>query len=366
MIRSIPDVRISSSEIPFPMRSRPPRYNERIYAPYKIAALVEVLAEQGIPPSLSLQGTGVDETRIYDATALTSIRQYVDVCGNALALSADPATPFLTGSRLHLSAYGMYGYALMSCLEMRDYFLLGVKYHSLATPTLTIEWSERDDKAVWTFPDAIVSYDSPDIRRFLIEQQYTQHVTHLQDVFGRPCFPVRACFSYAAPPHAAIYERFLGCPCEFGHPQCELHYDAAILDQRPRLAHRLTATVLQQTCEGLISNASTLTGMAGEGYQRLLRRPGEFPDMEAIAAQLGMTSRNLRRHLQAEGTSFSAILDDVRSSLAVEYVRTTHMNGDDIALLLSFSESTNFRRAFKRWTGKTTREYRQAAQERAR
>ncbi len=366
MIRSIPDVRISSSEIPFPMRSRPPRYNERIYAPYKIAALVEVLAEQGIPPSLSLQGTGVDETRIYDATALTSIRQYVDVCGNALALSADPATPFLTGSRLHLSAYGMYGYALMSCLEMRDYFLLGVKYHSLATPTLTIEWSERDDKAVWTFPDAIVSYDSPDIRRFLIEQQYTQHVTHLQDVFGRPCFPVRACFSYAAPPHAAIYERFLGCPCEFGHPQCELHYDAAILDQRPRLAHRLTATVLQQTCEGLISNASTLTGMAGEVYQRLLRRPGEFPDMEAIAAQLGMTSRNLRRHLQAEGTSFSAILDDVRSSLAVEYVRTTHMNGDDIALLLGFSESTNFRRAFKRWTGKTTREYRQAAQERAR
>lgn len=320
MIRSIPDVRISSSEIPFPMRSRPPRYNERIYAPYKIAALVEVLAEQGIPPSLSLQGTGVDETRIYDATALTSIRQYVDVCGNALALSADPATPFLTGSRLHLSAYGMYGYALMSCLEMRDYFLLGVKYHSLATPTLTIEWSERDDKAVWTFPDAIVSYDSPDIRRFLIEQQYTQHVTHLQDVFGRPCFPVRACFSYAAPPHAAIYERFLGCPCEFGHPQCELHYDAAIL----------------------------------------------VPDMEAIAAQLGMTSRNLRRHLQAEGTSFSAILDDVRSSLAVEYVRTTHMNGDDIALLLGFSESTNFRRAFKRWTGKTTREYRQAAQERAR
>ncbi|HET8596859.1 MAG TPA: AraC family transcriptional regulator [Castellaniella sp.] len=342
------------------MRNRPPTYNERIYAPYKIAALVEVLSEQGIEPSRSLQGTGVDEHCIYDATALTSIRQYVEVCGNALVLGADPATPFLTGGRLHLSAYGMYGYALMSCLEMRDYFLLGVKYHSLATPTLSIEWAERDDKAVWTFPDAIVCNDSPDIRRFLIEQQYTQHVTHLQDVFGRPCFPVKAYFSYAAPPYAAIYERFLGCPCEFDHAQCELHYDAAILGQRPLLAHRLTATVLQQTCEGLIRNARTLSGMAGEVYQRLLRRPGEFPGMEAIAAQLGMTSRNLRRHLSAEGTSFSAILDDVRCSLAVEYVRTTKMNGDDIALLLGFSEPTNFRRAFKRWTGKTTREYRMA------
>jgi AraC-like DNA-binding protein len=340
------------------MRNRAPTYNERIYAPYKIAALVEVLAEQGIPPSRSLRDTGVDQDRIYDATALTSVRQYVDVCGNALALSADPSTPFRTGLRLHLSAYGMYGYALMSCLEMRDYFLLGVKYHSLATPTLTIEWSERDGRAVWTFPDALLVNESPDIRRFLIEQQYAQHVTHLQDVFGRPCFPLKACFSYAAPAHAAIYERYLGCPCVFGHPLCELHYDAAILDQRPLLAHRLTATVLQQTCEGLIGNARTLPGMAGEVYQRLLRRPGEFPDMETIASRLGMTSRSLRRHLTAEGTSFSAILDDVRSSLAVEYVRTTKMNGDDIALLLGFSEPTNFRRAFKRWTGKTTREYR--------
>ncbi|GAA0779158.1 ornithine utilization transcriptional regulator OruR [Castellaniella ginsengisoli] len=344
------------------MRHRPPTYNERIYAPYKIAALVEVLAEQGIPPQRSLQGTGVAEGGIYDATALTSIRQYVEVCGNALALGADPATPFLTGARLHLSAYGMYGYALMSCLQMRDYFLLGVKYHSLATPTLAIEWTERDDRAVWSFPDALVCNESPDIRRFLIEQQYMQHVTHLQDVFGRPRFPIRAYFSYAAPAYAEIYERFLGCPCEFDHPQCELHYDAAILDQRPLLAHRLTATVLQQTCEGLISNARTLSGMAGEVYQRLLRRPGEFPGMETIAAQLGMTSRNLRRHLSAEGTSFSAILDDVRSSLAVEYVRTTRMNGDDIALLLGFSESTNFRRAFKRWTGKTTRDYRRAGE----
>ncbi|WP_368648219.1 AraC family transcriptional regulator [Castellaniella ginsengisoli] len=344
------------------MRHRPPTYNERIYAPYKIAALVEVLAEQGIPPRRSLQGTGVDEGGIYDAAALTSIRQYVEVCGNALALGADPATPFLTGARLHLSAYGMYGYALMSCLQMRDYFLLGVKYHSLATPTLAIEWTERDDRAVWSFPDALVCNESPDIRRFLIEQQYMQHVTHLQDVFGRPRFPIRAYFSYAAPVYAEIYERFLGCPCEFDHPQCELHYDAAILDQRPLLAHRLTATVLQQTCEGLISNARTLSGMAGEVYRRLLRRPGEFPGMETIAAQLGMTSRNLRRHLSAEGTSFSAILDDVRSSLAVEYVRTTRMNGDDIALLLGFSESTNFRRAFKRWTGKTTRDYRRAGE----
>ena len=42
-------------------RSRIPLNNERIYAPYKIAALVEVLAEQGIAPEVSLRGSGVPE-----------------------------------------------------------------------------------------------------------------------------------------------------------------------------------------------------------------------------------------------------------------------------------------------------------------
>jgi AraC-like DNA-binding protein len=340
------------------MRNKAPLFNERIYAPYKIAALVEVLSEQGIAPGASLEGSGVDENRIYDVTALTSVRQYVAVCSNAIELGAKPLTPFETGARLHLSAYGMYGYALMSCLSMRDYFRLGVKYHALATPTLTIEWSEHDGKAVWTFPDALLFNESREIRQFLIEQQFTQHVTHFQDVFGKSCPPLKACFSYSAPAHAELYSKYLGCPCVFDHAQCELHYDGAILDQKPHLAHRHTAAVLQQTCERLIGQAKVSSGITGEVYQRLLRRPGEFPGMEVIARELDMTPRNLRRRLQAEDNSFAAIFDDVRSSLAVEYLKTTKMNTDDIALLLGFSEPTNFRRAFKRWTGKTTSDYR--------
>ena len=124
------------------MASTRPLLNERIYAPYKIAALVEVLAEQGIAPEDSLEGSGVAVDQIYDASVMTSVRQYAIVARNAVLLSRDPATPFKVGSRLHLSAYGMYGYALMSCLTLRDYFRLGVKYHRLATPTLTIEWAE--------------------------------------------------------------------------------------------------------------------------------------------------------------------------------------------------------------------------------
>lgn len=334
------------------MSSKFPLLNERIYAPYKIAALVEVLAEQGISPEESLKGTGVDVAQIDDASVLTSVRQYAAVCKNAIMLSRDPATPFKTGSRLHLSAYGMYGYALMSCLSLRDYFRLGVKYHRLATPTLTIEWTEYPDKGVWTFPDAFISSPSRELQEFLIEQQFTQHVTHLQDVAGRSCPPIKASFAYPAPAHADIYPEYLGCPCEFDQEQCELVYDSAILEQKPQLAHRHSAALLQETCDRLIGQAKTSFGASGEVYQVLMRKPGEFPSMEVVADALKMTSRTLRRRLEAEGTSFVAIADDVRCSLATEYLKTTKMSTDDIAMLLGFSDAANFRRALKRWTGK--------------
>ncbi len=334
------------------MFSRISLINERIYAPYKLAALVEVLAEQGIAPEASLRGSGIDAAQLYDASALTSVRQYAIVCRNAVSLSCDPDTPFRVGARLHLSAYGMYGYALMSCLSLRDFFRLGVKYHHLATPALSIDWKEYPDKVVWLFPDALISSPSRELKEFLIEQQFSAHVTHIRDVGGEDCSPIKACFPYPAPAHADRYPEHLGCPCYFDQEQCELVYESAILNRKPQLAHNLTATLLQETCDRLIGQAKASVGASGEVYQIMMSTPGILPSMEAVASAMNMTSRTLRRRLLAEKTSFVAILDDVRCSLALEYLKTTKMSADDIATVLGFNDSAAFRRALKRWTGK--------------
>ncbi|MEI5996017.1 AraC family transcriptional regulator [Paraburkholderia bengalensis] len=340
------------------MSARLPLLNERIYAPYKIEMLVETLAEQGIAPEDALRGSGLGAEEIHNPDRLTSVRQYLSVCRNAVRLSRDPATPFKVGSKMHLSAYGMYGYALMCSVTIRDFFNLGVKYHKLATPTLTIQWREQPDAAVWVFPDAFITGPSRELKEFLIEQQFAQHVIHLKDVAGRDTAAIKACFAYPAPPHATIYEEHLGCRCFFDQNECELYYPASILDQRPQLAHRLTSTLLQETCDRLIGETKTSSGTAGEVYQLLMCTPGHFPSMEEAADVLSMTPRTLRRHLESEGTTFAQISDDVRCSLATEYLRTTKLSTDDIASLVGFSETSNFRRAFKRWTGKAPSDFR--------
>ncbi|RJG03921.1 AraC family transcriptional regulator [Noviherbaspirillum sedimenti] len=335
-----------------------PLLNERIYAPYKIAALVETLCDQGISPEECLMGSGITEAEIYDPETLTSVRQYFAVCKNAVHLSRDPATPFYVGMRMHLSAYGMYGYALICSLTVRDFFDLGVKYHKLATPTLTIQWREDPGSAIWRFPENFISAPSKELRQFLIEQQLAQHVTHLRDIVSRECVPQKIHVSYPAPPHADLYEKFLSCPVYFNQPVSEIYYDSAILDRKPQLAHRLTSTLLQETCDRLIGQAKVSVGVAGEVYQILMRTPGQFPGMDEVADALHMTSRTLRRKLEAEDISFVEIFNDVRCSLATEYLQTTKLSTDDIATLLGFSDAANFRHAFKKWTGKAPSAYR--------
>lgn len=335
-----------------------PWVNDTIYAPYKLAALVETMTGLGVPASEVLSSTGHDVATLEDPQALTSVGQYFTACRNAIRLVPDPITPFLVGRKMHLSAYGMYGYALMCSLTLRDFFDEGVKYHKLATPTVVIEWREEAGSAIWSFPRLVSPELSADLYRFLIEQQLVQHVVHLKDVAGPECRPIKAVLPYPAPAHADYYRQFLDCKVIFGGPACELHFDASILDKPTQLAHKLTSSLMQSTCERLIGQAKTSMGLSGQVYQILMTSPGQFPSMEDVASMVHMNERTLRRKLELEGTAFGDIVDDVRASLATEYLKTTKMKTEDVAALVGFSDAANFRRAFKRWTGKSPREFR--------
>ena len=336
-----------------------PLWNEKRYAPYKIAALVEVLAEQGIAPKASLAGTSLTPESLSDPETLTSVRQYITACHNALQLSKTPETPFLTGSRIPLSAYGMYGFALVCSPTIREYFQMAIKYHRLATPLLSMSWREEGEFASWVFPTNAAIAHPDALLRFLTEQQLSQLSTHLRAVLDTDsCLPLRASLAYPDPGHVDLYKHYLGCPVRFSQPVYELVYPKSILSAKPRMAHGLTSKILQDTCDRILGEVKTSTGVAGEVYQIIASTPGHSPSMEDVAKQIFTTVRTLNRKLHAEGTSFTQILDDVRCNLASEYLRSTKLSVEDISELVGFSDATNFRHAFRRWTGSTPARFR--------
>ena len=74
---------------------------------------------------------------------------------------------------------------------------------------------------------------------------------------------------------------------------------------------------------------------------------------EAVARRLAVSTRTLQRRLNEEGTSFQAVLNSTRESLARHYLTNAGLSAGEIAFLLGYEEPSSFYRAFHNWTGQT-------------
>lgn len=82
--------------------------------------------------------------------------------------------------------------------------------------------------------------------------------------------------------------------------------------------------------------------------------------IERVAREMGMSRQTLYRRLRAEGTTFEEILDAKRRQLAIRYLGLDRSSVKTAAYRLGFSDPAAFSRAFKRWTGRSPSEFREA------
>jgi AraC-like DNA-binding protein len=85
------------------------------------------------------------------------------------------------------------------------------------------------------------------------------------------------------------------------------------------------------------------------------------PSLRAIARRLHMSPRTLQRRLEAYGTSFHALVDDLRRELALAYLADPRLSLAEISFLVRFSGRSAFHRAFRKWTGRTPLQHRRSA-----
>jgi len=334
----------------------------RVHAPYKIALLVRTGREEGLDADALLAGTELEPSDLENPEARTSTRQFVLACRNALELRASPALPFRMGAQIRLSSYGLYGYAMLTSATVRDASRFSVRYQSLTTPTWRMNMHEADGQAVWTFRDRLGLDVDDDLYRFLYELQLSAQKSLADDLWDEPPPAALSHARYRRPAHAELYDEWLGHEMVFGQAENQVRFDAAALDAPMPLHHPLTAAMVRDMCDRLLEDAhSASAGLARRVYGMLAAQPGRFHDMTELSRALNISPRTLRRHLHAEGTSYQVILDDVRCNLAKHYLQDTRMTSEDIATALGFSDSANFRHAFRKWVNQSPSEFRRRA-----
>jgi AraC-like DNA-binding protein len=80
--------------------------------------------------------------------------------------------------------------------------------------------------------------------------------------------------------------------------------------------------------------------------------------MPLIASMLNFSPRTYRRRLEEENHSFQELLDQVRAEHATRYLKNTRLPLSSIAYMVGFNDASNFRRAYRKWTGHSPQEVR--------
>ncbi|MFF4740397.1 AraC family transcriptional regulator [Streptomyces sp. NPDC001262] len=172
-----------------------------------------------------------------------------------------------------------------------------------------------------------------------------------------------AAFAHAAPPYAADYGTMFGCPVRFGAERTGAGFDARWLAAPVVRDETAVAELLRRAPAELLSRreyGTTVAEQVRRSFVRALRegRPARLPEVAQIAERLAVSPATLRRRLQAEGTSYRRLVDQVRREAAIAGLAEGREPIAQLAVRLGFSEDTAFHRAFRRWTGTTPGAYR--------
>jgi AraC-like DNA-binding protein len=173
-------------------------------------------------------------------------------------------------------------------------------------------------------------------------------------------------FAHPAPGHAAEYSVMYSQALRFDAERTAVHFDAAHLGA-PVVQTEATLRKFLRTAPRSVflryKNEDSWTARV----RRRLRGSigtGEWPRLEDLAREFRVAPTTLRRRLEAEGTSYQGVKDELRRDAAVHQLCGTRLSIAEIASALGFQETSAFHRAFKRWSGVQPGEYRRRAEER--
>jgi AraC-like DNA-binding protein len=276
----------------------------------------------------------------------------------AIPLIPDPAFGLHTARCWHPSELGVLGYAWLSSSTLRTGLERAVRYSRLIGERGITEiedtrrglkvrfWAKRGNPA-----DVPVAAVFVDMAIALLLDMCRMNA-------GASLRPVAATLRRSKPDSADDYERFFGCPVQFGAEESTFVLSAKDADRPLPSANRQLAAVFDKMLTeelARLDKSDVVSRARAAVLEHLSSGEGTAED---TAKQLHMSPRTLQRKLAEAKTTYLQLVDDTRKDLALRYIEDPRRSVTDITFSLGFSQPSAFTRAFKRWTGFSPSDYR--------
>lgn len=320
-------------------------------------ALLRAAASLGHDAGALAREAGIDLRLIEDPDARVSFATHTRLWQALASLGGDVGVDL--GERIGAAALGVVGHALAHAETVGEAFACVTRYRRLvledAVPKLTI--SRHDDapgRAVLTqiVPEPFTSLRHP------AECQVTATLTLVRALVGERVEPLAVALPHPRRASTARVTTALGARITWSAPAAVLELDAGLLARPLRRADDALYGYLARRAESLLADVHD--ERTSEATRRALVEllPSGAPTAERVARRLGLGLRTLHRRLAEDGTSLTALLDDVRSRRAQAMLADGALGIGQIAHALGYAEHAAFTRAFRRWTGESPEQHR--------
>lgn len=271
------------------------------------------------------------------------------------AVGAGPHTGLLVGDRIRPEGLHILGHLVLTCASLADAARAAERYHCLVSRSGTVTLHRRDGVGRVRYRPTV---DPAAMHPQQVEAIVSSMVRAGRWIAGDGWAPLAVSFTHPRRGSAEPYARVLGCPVAFDAPETAITVADEDLDRR-RLLYDPELNALHRAYADRLLQQLSVPATVAERVRRWLEDAVlEDAGPEGPAKELSLSVRTLRRALQAEGTSWRALLDTARHGRAGRLLETTDLPLDRVAPLVGLSGATALVRAFNRWEGMPPGAYR--------
>lgn len=301
---------------------------------------VEVARSVGIDPYAQLRAAGIDVRCL----SHPDLKIPVQRVSTLLESSAHAAGVEDFGLRMallrRLSNLGIIALAAREQPTVREALHCLQRTLHLHNEAMHFEIEEANDVVV--VRERILTSVQGSIRQSI---ELTIAVLHqaIREFLGEGWSPRAVCFMHGQPRDISRYRKAFNCSVQFDSVLNGITCRSRDLDRPMPRADPQSLRTIQQVLDSAMEREPTQAKRTTQLIVGLL--PGGRCTAEFVAHYLGIDRRTLHRKLAGEGTSFSALMDEVRAEAARRHLADGDQAIADLAPMLGFSDAS----ALSRW-----------------
>ncbi len=330
---------------------------DHFYVP-TLNAVWNVMEKFAIDPGPIFENFGLSETDLQDSSKRCHAYIEIALWHHAQNIIQEPCLGLHAGrDTWHPSQMGALGYAWLASATLERAFHRLSRFQHMVTNAYEVDIEAGD--AVYKV-SIHYSRQNPAFQA-RSESIISTLLCMSRMNFGNSLKVQGVSFVHRAPENIDKYLTVFDCRPEFSAETDSISFSMTDIRKKLPSADHLFAEMMDQSIIKTLNQLET-DNIVSQVKAVILEQLscGKVTE-EDIANLLNMSKRKLQLKLADENVRFKSLLDDIRSSLAKDYLHEQKLCLSEIAFLLGFSEVSSFSRAFKRWTGVSPGQYKRIA-----